>query len=145
MDEVDDVNPEAIADVPDVDVSVNVAPAVTASDPASGDNPVVFDVKDLAVYYGAFRAVRDVAMQVRRNEVTAFIGPSGCGKTTVLRCFNRMNDLIDIARVEGTISYHGVDLYGDKVNPVEVRRRIGMVFQKPNRHILRNRHGRKRI
>ena len=66
------------------------------------------------------------------NEITAFIGPSGCGKTTVLRCFNRMNDLIDIARVEGKVTYHGVDLYDREVNPVEVRRRIGMVFQKPN-------------
>jgi phosphate transport system ATP-binding protein len=76
--------------------------------------------------------VRDVALPVRQHEVTAFIGPSGCGKTTVLRCFNRMNDLIDGARVEGTLTYHGVDLYDPKVNPVEVRRRIGMVFQKPN-------------
>src|SRR4051794_33144114 len=132
MDEVDDVNPEAIADMPAIDVSLDVAPTVTSSDSATEDNRVVFDVKDLAVYYGSFRAVRDVAMQVKRNEVTAFIGPSGCGKTTVLRCLNRMNDLIDIARVEGTVAYHGVDLYGAKVNPVEVRRRIGMVFQKPN-------------
>jgi phosphate transport system ATP-binding protein len=93
---------------------------------------VVFDVSDLSVYYGTFRAVRDVGIQVHRNEITAFIGPSGCGKTTVLRCLNRMNDLIDIARVEGKVSYHGVDLYDREVNPVEVRRRIGMVFQKPN-------------
>jgi phosphate transport system ATP-binding protein len=93
---------------------------------------VVFDVSDLSVYYGAFRAVRDVNIAVNRHEITAFIGPSGCGKTTVLRCLNRMNDLIDIARVEGKVSYHGVDLYDREVNPVEVRRRIGMVFQKPN-------------
>ncbi|MEO7429956.1 MAG: phosphate ABC transporter ATP-binding protein PstB, partial [Acidimicrobiales bacterium] len=85
-----------------------------------------------SVLYGSFRAVRDVSMEVRRNEITAFIGPSGCGKTTVLRCFNRMNDLIEGARVEGLLRYHGVDLYGSDVNPVEVRRRIGMVFQKPN-------------
>jgi phosphate transport system ATP-binding protein len=96
------------------------------------ERPVVFDVKDLSVYYGSFRAVRDVAFPIRKYEVTAFIWPSGCGKTTVLRCFNRMNDLIDTARVEGTLTYHGVDLYDPKVNPVEVRRRIGMVFQKPN-------------
>ncbi len=95
-------------------------------------SPVVFEVKDLAVYYGSFRAVRDVNLDVRQHGITAFIGPSGCGKTTVLRCFNRMNDLVDIARVEGRISYHGVDLYDPKVEPVEVRRRIGMVFQKPN-------------
>ena len=72
------------------------------------------------------------SMSVRRHEITAFIGPSGCGKTTVLRCFNRMNDLIEGARVEGELTYHGVNLYDDKVNAVEVRRRIGMVFQKPN-------------
>ncbi len=93
---------------------------------------VVFNVDKLSVYYGKYRAVRDVDMKVRKHEITAFIGPSGCGKTTVLRCFNRMNDLIDGARVEGKIQYHGVDLYGEKVNAVEVRRRIGMVFQKPN-------------
>ena len=92
----------------------------------------VFEVRDLSVSYGAFRAVRDVNLDIKQRQVTAFIGPSGCGKTTVLRCFNRMNDLIDIARVEGSITYHGIDLYDQQVNPVEVRRRIGMVFQKPN-------------
>jgi phosphate transport system ATP-binding protein len=92
----------------------------------------VFEVRDLAVYYGPFRAVRDVNLTIRRNEITAFIGPSGCGKSTVLRCFDRMNDLIESARVDGTILYHGVDLYGPDVDAVEVRRRIGMVFQKPN-------------
>lgn len=96
------------------------------------DHPVVFDVQDLNVYYGDYRAVRDVNLAIRRKEITAFIGPSGCGKTTVLRCFNRMNDLIESARVEGEINYHGVNLYSEKVNAVEVRRRIGMVFQKPN-------------
>lgn len=96
------------------------------------DHPVVFDVDDLSVYYGSHLAVRNVTMQIRQHEITAFIGPSGCGKTTALRCFNRMNDLIEIARVEGNVRYHGVDLYDPKVNPVEVRRRIGMVFQKPN-------------
>jgi phosphate transport system ATP-binding protein len=94
--------------------------------------PVVFEVRDLAAYYGDFRAVREVTLDVRKNEITAFIGPSGCGKTTVLRCFNRMNDLIPGARAEGTLNYHGVPLYGPGVDPVEVRRRIGMVFQKPN-------------
>ncbi|MEX1047486.1 MAG: phosphate ABC transporter ATP-binding protein PstB [Actinomycetota bacterium] len=102
-----------------------------------GDEParereVVFDVKGLSVYYGDFRAIRDVTVPIRRNEITALIGPSGCGKTTFLRCLNRMNDLVDGARVEGTILYHGVDLYDPRVDPVEVRRRIGMVFQKPN-------------
>jgi phosphate transport system ATP-binding protein len=92
----------------------------------------VFDVDGLAVYYGDFRAVRDVTLPIRGNEITALIGPSGCGKTTVLRCLNRMNDLVPDARIEGGVRYHGVDLYGDGVDPVEVRRRIGMVFQKPN-------------
>jgi phosphate transport system ATP-binding protein len=94
--------------------------------------PVVFEIRDLSVYYGDFRAVREVDIDVKQHEITAFIGPSGCGKTTVLRCLNRMNDLIPGARPDGTILYHGVDLYGPKVDPVEVRRRIGMVFQKPN-------------
>jgi phosphate transport system ATP-binding protein len=108
-------------------------PVTSATEPTSSADPhVVFDVRDLSVYYGAFRAVRNVDLQVRQHEITAFIGPSGCGKTTVLRCFNRMNDFIEIARVEGAIDYHGVDLYASEVNAVEVRRRIGMVFQKPN-------------
>jgi phosphate transport system ATP-binding protein len=93
---------------------------------------VVFDVRDLSVYYGDFRAVRDVTLPILEHEITALIGPSGCGKTTFLRCLNRMNDLIESARVEGTLTYHGVDLYDPQVDPVEVRRRIGMVFQKPN-------------
>ncbi len=92
----------------------------------------VFTVEGLNVYYADFRAVADVDLTVREREITAFIGPSGCGKSTVLRCFNRMNDLIDIARVEGSVRYHGVDLYDPAVDPVAVRRRIGMVFQKPN-------------
>ena len=109
---------------PDTDPAV-----VTSAAPA---HQVVFEVEDLDVYYGTFQAVRDVNVNVHRNEITAFIGPSGCGKTTVLRCFNRMNDLIETARVDGSIRYHGVDLYDRAVNAVEVRRRIGMVFQKPN-------------
>jgi phosphate transport system ATP-binding protein len=96
------------------------------------DREVVFDVQGLSVYYGDFRAVREVTIPIYKNQITALIGPSGCGKTTVLRCFNRMNDLIETARVEGRILYHGVDLYHKDVDPVEVRRRIGMVFQKPN-------------
>jgi phosphate transport system ATP-binding protein len=114
-----------------VDPSIDVHPHVGEHD-ASADHPVVFDVDDLSVYYGTFRAVRNVVLQVHQHEITAFIGPSGCGKSTVLRCFNRMNDLIETARVEGKLTYHGVDLYDAAVNPVEVRRRIGMVFQKPN-------------
>jgi phosphate transport system ATP-binding protein len=99
---------------------------------AAQDREVVFDVRDVAVYYGDFRAVRNVTIPIRENEITALIGPSGCGKTTVLRCLNRMNDLVQGARVEGKILYHGVDLYDDEVDAVEVRRRVGMVFQKPN-------------
>jgi phosphate transport system ATP-binding protein len=93
---------------------------------------MVFSTSDLAVYYGDFRAIRDINLPILKNEITALIGPSGCGKTTFLRCLNRMNDLIEGARVEGTLLYHGVDLYDERVDPVEVRRRIGMVFQKPN-------------
>jgi len=93
---------------------------------------VVFSVDDVAVSYGGVPAVTGISFEIRAREVTALIGPSGCGKSTLLRCFNRMNDLIPAASVTGTISYHGVDLYGAKVDPVEVRRRIGMVFQKPN-------------
>jgi phosphate transport system ATP-binding protein len=93
---------------------------------------VVFDVRDLAVSYAGVVAVHKITLPIYRNEITALIGPSGCGKTTFLRCLNRMNDLIETARVEGTLLYHGVNLYDPSVDPVEVRRRIGMVFQKPN-------------
>ncbi|MGI5287148.1 phosphate ABC transporter ATP-binding protein PstB [Nonomuraea polychroma] len=92
----------------------------------------VFSVSDLSVFYGDYEAVREVDMLIGNREITAMIGPSGCGKSTVLRCFNRMNDLIPGARPVGKILYHGEDLYGDHVDPIEVRRRIGMVFQKPN-------------
>jgi phosphate transport system ATP-binding protein len=105
---------------------------VAASRSVSPEGPIVLDVSDVDVYYGSFRAVRNVDIPVPQNRITAMIGPSGCGKSTVLRCFNRMNDLIDGARVTGRITYHGEDLYGPRVDPVEVRRRIGMVFQKPN-------------
>jgi phosphate transport system ATP-binding protein len=92
----------------------------------------VFTVQDLSVAYSGNLALADVSLDVYKNSVTAFIGPSGCGKSTFIRCFNRMNDLIPTARVTGTVLYHGSDLYGREVDPVEVRRRIGMVFQKPN-------------
>jgi phosphate transport system ATP-binding protein len=94
--------------------------------------PSILEIEDLNVYYGDFHAVAEVSFSVPRNRVTALIGPSGCGKSTVLRSINRMNDLIDTARVEGVIRYHGVDLNDRGVDPVEVRRRIGMVFQKAN-------------
>ncbi len=92
----------------------------------------LFGVEGLRVSYSDVPALEGVSLDIYRNNVTAFIGPSGCGKSTFIRCFNRMNDLIPTAKVEGHISYHGVDLYGPEVDPVEVRKRIGMVFQKPN-------------
>jgi phosphate transport system ATP-binding protein len=88
--------------------------------------------RDLSVFYGSTQAVKNITLDIPRNRVVAFIGPSGCGKSTLLRCFNRMNDLIPAARVEGEVNFAGVNLYSDKIDPVEVRRRIGMVFQKPN-------------
>ena len=116
-------------EVPTVETQPNDPHAPQTGEPA---RPPVFEVSDLSVYYGAFRAVRNASVNIATNEITAFIGPSGCGKTTMLRCFNRMNDFIETARVEGSIRYHGVDLYDPAVNSTEVRRRIGMVFQKPN-------------
>jgi phosphate transport system ATP-binding protein len=93
---------------------------------------VVFDVERLSVFYGKTQAVRDVSLEIHRNTITALIGPSGCGKSTFLRCLNRMNDLIPSVRVEGRVLYHGLDLFASDVDPIEVRRRIGMVFQRPN-------------
>ncbi len=92
----------------------------------------VMDLRKVHVFYGDYEAVREVDLPIARKEITAFIGPSGCGKSTLLRSFNRMNDLIPGARVEGEVLYHGVDIYGSDVDPIEVRRRVGMVFQKPN-------------
>jgi phosphate transport system ATP-binding protein len=92
----------------------------------------VFEARNVSIFYGDFRAVTDVSLTVHKHEITAFIGPSGCGKTTVLRTLNRMNDLVPGARVEGDVRYHGVPLYGRDVSAIAVRRRIGMVFQKPN-------------
>jgi phosphate transport system ATP-binding protein len=100
--------------------------------PARELRKVVFDVKDLGVSYDGAPALEGVSLEVYRNFVTAIIGPSGCGKSTFIRCFNHLNDLIPGASIEGTILYHEQDLYGPDVDPVEVRKRIGMVFQKPN-------------
>jgi phosphate transport system ATP-binding protein len=117
-----------------LDEAEQIAPAASGDGVAMefADDEVVFELAGLSCFYGAFRAVRDISLQVPKNQITAIIGPSGCGKSTLLRSFNRMNDLVDSARIEGRILYHGVDLYADGVDPVEVRRRIGMVFQKPN-------------
>ncbi len=95
-------------------------------------NEAVFNLEDVTVSYGDFPAVADITMDVYRNNITAIIGPSGCGKSTLIRSFNRMNDLIPSASIQGNLLYHGQDLYGPQVDPVEVRKRIGMVFQKPN-------------
>jgi phosphate transport system ATP-binding protein len=98
----------------------------------SDTDEAVVKLRDLNVFYGNFHAVHNVDIDVPRNRITAFIGPSGCGKSTVLRCINRMNDLVPSARVEGSILYFGQEVLSPKVDPVEIRRRIGMVFQKPN-------------
>lgn len=92
----------------------------------------VFRTQDLDIYYGNFLAVKNVSIEIPKNQITAFIGPSGCGKSTVLRCFNRLNDLIKSFRISGKIFYHNQDLYAPDIDPVEVRRQIGMVFQQPN-------------
>jgi phosphate transport system ATP-binding protein len=117
-----------------LDESERIAPGATsdAAPMTFAEDEVVFRLESVSCFYGAFRAVRGVSLQVPRNKITALIGPSGSGKSTLLRSFNRMNDLIETARLDGRILYHGVDIYADGVDPVEVRRRIGMVFQKPN-------------
>ena len=113
-------------------VMVQVSTPSGTEPPLESATPVVIETRGLEVHYGEFRAVRDVDLDIRRGEITALIGPSGCGKSTVLRCFNRMNDLIEGCRVDGKVTYHGLDLYARDVEPGEVRRRIGMVFQKAN-------------
>jgi phosphate transport system ATP-binding protein len=97
-----------------------------------GPEDRIFETDKISIFYGSFKAVTDVTLSIYQNEITAFIGPSGCGKTTVLRTLNRMNDLIPGAHVEGEVRYRGASLYGKDVSPIAVRRRIGMVFQKPN-------------
>ncbi len=106
--------------------------AVQTNERVQTDTDLVIELRNCSFYYGSFRAVADVSLPIYRNKITALIGPSGCGKSTVLRGINRMLDLVDGARVEGEIIYRGKNLYDHEVDPVEVRRRIGMVFQKPN-------------
>jgi len=101
------------------------------TDPVPAEEAMV-EIRDLSLWYGSFRALKNVSLTVPRNKVTALIGASGCGKSTLLRTINRMNDLVEGVRTEGRVRYEGVDLYGLGVDPVEVRRRVGMVFQKPN-------------
>ncbi|GAA4457010.1 phosphate ABC transporter ATP-binding protein PstB [Phytohabitans houttuyneae] len=124
-------------------VTATDRPSVSINAPTSGwgsvgvDTPQaagapVMDLRDVSVYYGNYEAVRGTSMPIRQHQITAMIGPSGCGKSTILRSLNRMNDLIPGARVAGKVTYHGQDLYAKDVDPIQVRRRIGMVFQKPN-------------
>jgi phosphate transport system ATP-binding protein len=119
----------------DVTIPVDVAPVEIAQErrtPSPTQREVVFDIRDLAVQYGPTTAISGVDLEIYGNLITAFIGPSGCGKSTFIRSLNRMNDLIPGAKVDGQVLYHGQDIYGDGVDPVEVRRRIGMVFQRAN-------------
>jgi phosphate transport system ATP-binding protein len=135
--------PENVTDQRPPDEAEEVAAAATsANEAAAARTPaqegsraareVIFAVDGISVFYGEHKAIRDVTVDLRVNDITALIGPSGCGKSTFIRCLNRMNDLIPSARVEGEIVYHGEDLYAPDIDPVQVRKRIGMVFQKPN-------------
>ena len=134
----DSLTGETMAESPEATQEHHVASLVEVRD--RGDARVlpakptrtVLECENVNVFYGDFRAVSDVTMNFGKNEITALIGPSGCGKSTVLRTLNRMNDLVPGARVEGTVRYHDEDMYGARVDAIEVRRRIGMVFQKPN-------------
>jgi phosphate transport system ATP-binding protein len=120
-------------DKPGIDVSAGIEQhAADRNEPKGNSGTKVFELGGLSVSYADVPAVKDVTMDVDRNQITALIGPSGCGKSTLIRCLNRMNDLIPTAHVDGQCLYHGYDLYAPDVDPVEVRKRIGMVFQKPN-------------
>lgn len=128
--EVSTVNPTDTTGRPGVSIAGVGAQPTTAPHSEAADP--VMELSAVSVYYGAYEAVRDTTMPIQEKQITAMIGPSGCGKSTILRSLNRMNDLIPGARVAGSVSYHGQDLYARDVDPIEVRRRIGMVFQKPN-------------
>ncbi len=127
-----DLRPSEIGQRASTDTLSGAAPR---SGPAAISIPpeqTALAIEDISLWYGQKQALTNVSLDIPVNKVTALIGPSGCGKSTLLRCINRMNDLIPTARIQGSIRYHGVDLYGPSIDPVEVRRRIGMVFQKPN-------------
>ncbi len=119
------------ADMPP-DPTLASGPASGASESPNDAGPGVIEAKSMSVSYGDFKAVADVSLSFAFNEISALIGPSGCGKSTVLRSLNRMNDLIPSARIDGEVLYHGTNIYAPNVDPVEIRRRVGMVFQKPN-------------
>jgi len=121
-----------VAKLPLTETAVQQQEASPESGVYAAPGESVFEAKSVSIYYGSFRAVTDVSLTIHENEITAFIGPSGCGKTTVLRTLNRLNDLVVGARVEGDVHYRGASLYAKGVSPIAVRRRIGMVFQKPN-------------
>jgi phosphate transport system ATP-binding protein len=114
------------------DAQTDLTPRVAHPAQPSEPRESIFQLRDVTVSYGDNPAVSNVSLEVQKNRITALIGPSGCGKTTLLRCLNRMNDLIPSASVSGDVLYHGENLYGGHVDPVQVRKRIGMVFQKPN-------------
>ncbi len=111
---------------------IEAVPRTAVGAAAPREKKYILETDGLNVYYGAFHAVRDVNLKIERHRITALIGPSGCGKSTVLRSFNRMNDLVRTARVEGAVHFRGKNIYDADVDPAEVRRRIGMVFQRPN-------------
>jgi phosphate transport system ATP-binding protein len=115
-----------------IDRDSQLGPRSPRAGPEIPEAETTLDVRDLSVWYGTFRAIDHVTLRVRSRHITALIGPSGCGKSTLLRCFNRMNDLIPEARTEGQLLFRGIDIFSRQTDPVEVRRRIGMVFQKPN-------------
>jgi phosphate transport system ATP-binding protein len=129
------VDPEIMIDPSEIHEFESFASQATAERPptiARKDGEAVFQLEEVKVSYGDVPAVRDISFPIYRHQITAIIGPSGCGKSTLIRCLNRMNDLIPSARVEGKVLYHGQDLYAPGIDPVQVRKRIGMVFQKPN-------------
>ncbi|NDJ84298.1 MAG: phosphate ABC transporter ATP-binding protein [Chloroflexi bacterium] len=111
---------------------MSTAPDTQTAEALAASDDIAMEVRNLHVFYGEFQAITDVSMKIKPNKITALIGPSGCGKSTLLRSLNRMNDLVPSARTEGEVVFHGQNLYDPYVDPVEVRRRIGMVFQKPN-------------
>jgi phosphate transport system ATP-binding protein len=129
-----EVNMTDVSSRPTVNVGANtIGRAGAGSGPPAPSAPAtVFELDGVSVYYGQYEAVRGTSMVIGKNQITAMIGPSGCGKSTILRCLNRMNDLVPGARVAGQVTFHGADLYAADVDPIQVRRRVGMVFQKPN-------------